>query len=98
MNKQTLPIISALAILAGLSVASVYAAPVNIADQSAGLLGSPIAQLPLQDPVVQQAVDWIQIQNAKPEEHKLKSKPETTIVRSRFEHRYIMGGPEIIPM
>lgn len=98
MNKQILSIITPLAIAAGLSTASVYAAPVNLADQSAGLLGSPLAQLPLQDPVVQQAVDWIQIQNSKPTEHKLKSKPDTTIVRSRFEHRYIMGGPEIVPM
>jgi hypothetical protein len=76
--------------------------PLVAVDQCVGLLGSPIAQVPIQDPAVEQAIDMLkskqlqQINN----ERKIPTTPETTISRQHhdIDHMLILGGPENILM
>jgi hypothetical protein len=89
--------------LAILSVAvlsiSVQAAPLTMSDQTAGLLGSPVAQVPAQDPIVQQAINWIQ---SRSKQHDIKINSGETLSRRHRHHDLnqvkILGGPEIVPM
>ena len=71
-----------------------------MSDQSAGLLGSPVAQVPVQqDPAVQHAIEWIQ--QARRNELK-QSNPSNSIGKSRKhfnpDRALILGGPEVVPM
>lgn len=98
MNKQCIVISTTLFLLA--STAGVaQAAPVEV-DMAAGLLGSPVAQVPMQDPAVQRAIEWIQSKQLKQEQLQ-KANPQSTIgekPRSSVGRRLILGGPEVIPM
>lgn len=97
MNNQSI-VISCAIILATAGGTSVSAAPVEVS-MAAGLLGSPIAQLPMQDPLVQKAIEWIQSKQLKPIDQKEKANPAKTIgERLDTNRRLILGGPEIIPM
>jgi hypothetical protein len=98
MNKKYIAISYAYLFVATCTAA--YAAPTVTVDASVGLLGSPIAQAPIQDPVIQKALDWIQSKQIK-KEQKEKLNPESTIgekPRKEGTRRLILGGPEIIPM
>lgn len=99
MNKQSLLISSAFIVVASLPNLAAYAAPVDL-DQSAGLLGSPVAQVPMQDPAVKKAIEWIQSKQLKHEQIQKKD-PQSTLgdrPHNNVEHRLILGGPEVVPM
>jgi hypothetical protein len=96
MNKQ-LPLITSVLLVLGSSVAAL-AAPVSV-DATEGLLASPAAQPPVQDPVIQKALEWIQNKQMKPSDLQKKNGPEKTIgQKPDYNHRLILGGPENIPM
>lgn len=77
------------------------AAPVSVDMTAAGLLGSPVAQLPMQDPTLQKAIEWVQSKQLK-QEHREKTSPQSTIGekprKDDGSRRLILGGPEVIPM
>jgi hypothetical protein len=92
MNTKLL-IITSVLFVAG-SAAS--AAPIEVS-MAEGLLASPVAQAPSQDPVIQKAIEWIQSKQQKPEIQ--KANPQNTIGdKPANQRRLILGGPEIIPM
>jgi len=96
MNKQFLVITSLLFVA---NTGSAFAAPVIDMDMAEGLLGSPAAQVPVQDPVIQRAIEWIQSKQTKPDQLQKNNNPNNTIGDKRFApRRLILGGPEIIPM
>jgi hypothetical protein len=95
----------AAAITASLLVAmgiacSAQANPVFVADQAAGLLGSPVAELQRQDPLLQQAINWFRLQQVNRSEHKFRHAPDTTIGRQHvdIDGALILGGTEALPM
>jgi hypothetical protein len=96
MNKQLLVVTSLLFVA---TTGSAFAAPPVVSlDMAEGLLGSPVAQVPMQDPVIQKAIEWIQSKQTKPDQLQ-KTNPQNTIGDKRFApRRLILGGPEIIPM
>jgi hypothetical protein len=95
MNKQ-LPLITSVLLVLGSSLA-VVAAPISV-DAGEGLLASPAAQ-PVQDPLIQKAIEWIQNKQIKPADLQKKNNPEKTIgQKPDNQHRLILGGPETIPM
>jgi hypothetical protein len=94
--RKNLLVITSVLYLASTS-AEVAAAPVLV-DSAAGLLGSPVAQVPVQDPVIQKAIEWIQSKQTKPDQLQ-KKEPQSTIgKRFMSPRKLILGGPEIIPM
>lgn len=101
MNRQILLVstLIAAATASSLCVAA-NAMPVVAIDQCAGLLGSPIAQLPIQDPLIQEAIDVIKSKQLQPVEPKLPTKPEPTVSHShkKLDGVLILGGAESIPM
>lgn len=102
MNKYRIFIASAFLIATSAATLSgtASAMPVVAIDQCVGLLGSPVAQTPNQDPLVEQAIDvlkskdWLHnIDRTKP------TTPETTISkRKNLDGVLILGGAESIPM
>lgn len=101
MNKLCLAITSSLLVISGSFAfsAAAQSAPMGSFDQTLGLLGSPVAQLPAQDPVLKQAIDWIQSNQLK-QIPKMKTSPESTIGDKPVDNnrRLILGGPEVMPM
>lgn len=95
MNKQ-LPLITSVLLVLGSGLA-VIAAPISV-DSGEALLASPAAQ-PVQDPLIQKAIEWIQNKQIKPSDLQKKSSPDKTIgQKPETQHRLILGGPETIPM
>lgn len=87
-------------VIASLAGTSVQAAPVSVDMNAAGLLGSPVAQIPIQDPTLQKAIEWIQSKQLKHEQRE-KTTPQSTIGErpsNDASRRLILGGPEVIPM
>jgi hypothetical protein len=103
MNKKFLPKTAlVLAAYAASAYVNAHAMPLTAIDLNVGLVGRPIAQLPIQDPQVEQAIDVIKSKHLKQNnERKSPTTPETTI--SRAHHKdldkvLILGGVENVPM
>jgi hypothetical protein len=94
MNMKHL-ILTSVLFVAGSSVA-VFAAPSF--DMAEGLLASPVAQAPAQDPVIQKAIEWIHSKQIKENQMQKNTNPANTIGEKPTTRRLILGGPEIIPM
>lgn len=96
MNKISIAI-SSLAVAMCAGALSAEATPISTDATIGGLLGSPVAQVPIQDPVVKKAIEWIrskhQLQPVQPE-----SSDKTIGQKRENNRRFILGGPEIIPM
>jgi hypothetical protein len=93
--------ISTLSLASAASMAlPVLALPSDAGTEVESLLGSPVAQLPINDPVLQKALELLQDNSA----HKTPSKkntPDSPIGRAPRHgnnRQLILGGPEVIPM
>ena len=100
--RQVLKTTCALALLVAVQlVAPVLAAPTVELQQYTALLGSPIVQIPVKDPLLKKAIELLQEHQAKPIEAPKKSKPDSPIGGSRStdsDKALILGGPDVVPM
>jgi hypothetical protein len=62
------------------------------------VLGSPIAQPQLNDPMLKRAIELLKEQQIKIERPKKPNKPDSPIGIRRPDKRLILGGPEVFPM
>jgi hypothetical protein len=100
MKKLAISVISiaALACICSMS-APAQAAPAGIGDQASGILGSPVSQLPTEDPVIEKAIQWLRT-NQQHNQNRYADVRSTAEVTSRYDcnHFLIMGGSETLPM
>jgi hypothetical protein len=96
MKKQAAFILLALATAAGLA-SGAQASPSDSADQTTGLLTSPVVQPTNQDPAVQKAVKWILSRRAHAE-HVVNVAPKGRTAHKDIDHTLILGYPDAMPM
>ena len=96
MTKQAVTFLLALATTAGMA-AGAQSLPSDAADQSAGLLISPVVQPTNEDPAVQKAVKWILMKRSHTE-HVVNTTPKARTAHKDIDHSLILGYPETMPM
>jgi hypothetical protein len=94
MTKTTLSISLSVLAAIGMTV-NANASPVTVSDQANGVLASPLTQTASQDPLVQQAVQWIR---SKGTSSQAKLVPTALGSHKDINHSLILGYPETVPM
>jgi hypothetical protein len=81
------------------AVAPAQAAPAGIGDQASGILGSPVSQLPVEDPVIEKAIQWLKANQQQSQSRYVDARSTAEINRHYdCDHFMIMGGSETLPM
>ncbi|HEY9793752.1 MAG TPA: hypothetical protein V6D22_25375 [Candidatus Obscuribacterales bacterium] len=96
MNKQALFVTLAFIATAGLA-AGAQTAPADSADQSAGLLTSPVVEPTNEDPAVQKAVKWILMKRGQTN-HLVNVAPKSRTAHKEIDKTLILGYPDTMPM
>ena len=96
MTKQALFVSLAIVAAAGLA-SGAQAAPSDSADQTTGILTSPVVQPVNQDPAVEQAIKWIRSKRAHTE-HVVNTAPKGGTAHKDIDKALILGYPDSMPM